>query len=633
MSRTSAPSKSFLPLLFLAILAICFPVSTIAQVDYDEENEYPWSETTDHGPDENVPGWFYNLGITGMRAQLDPARPRTLIVKYVFEGTPADGRVEVDDRILGVEGSLFVEAHQTGYGMDVFGARGPIGEFASALETIQGPGDNGQLALTIERGESRREVQLPVGNDYGSFGPSYPENCPKSARLEQELLHYLLSRQNAEGHWDNPVTDSYATLALLAQGNGEALAAAERCVRHYSTLVPEPDALFNWYAAAAGMMLAEFYQATGADWVPAELEKVRVYLLGSQYTDWPAQVHPEVRFSHPESLPEDGDQQTGGWGHNPGFEGYGPHGQLTAQGALVFAMMRRCGLTIDRERHDSAYSFLARGTGMNGYLWYADGVPDHTEWADMGRTGMAGIANWLSTYPDPNYRVRAIAHARVIGEHPESFPDTHASPPLGMATAAMGTFYMPDAFRSMMDANRWWFALAQCHDDGIYYQPNRDNAGYGGDSRLITTAVTAFIFALPRRNLLVSGKLSHDYDTWADSFAGMDLIDPTRDPDADGRDNFEEWIWGLNPGRPEDGSERAIFTIDRNLGFSYQRRRQGLSGKRFEIELSEDLSSWECDLGANQTAQRLDGDRESVRVDLSSGFRDRDRLFARVRVR
>ena len=57
-----------------------------------------------------------------------------------------------------------------------------------------------------------------------------------------------------------------------------------------------------------------------------------------------------------------------------------------------------------------------------------------------------------------------------------------------------------------MDSNRWWFLLSRCPDGSFYYQPNRDNAGYGADSRLSATAVTAFIFSIPKRSLLLTGK-------------------------------------------------------------------------------------------------------------------------------
>ena len=95
---------------------------------------------------------------------------------------------------------------------------------------------------------------------------------------------------------------------------------------------------------------------------------------------------------------------------------------------------------------------------------------------------------------------------RVIGDHPESFPDTHGSPTMGMAFAALAAHVEPSAFRKLMDANRWWFTLSECTDGTFYYQPNRDNAGYGADSRLSASAVTALILSIPKNSLHLTGK-------------------------------------------------------------------------------------------------------------------------------
>jgi hypothetical protein len=250
--------------------------------------------------------------------------------------------------------------------------------------------------------------------------------------------------------------------------------------------------------------MSEYYLATKEPWLREELQEVYDFLRSSQYTDM-AQINPKAKKSHPGSYPKGKEDSHGGWGHNPGFEGYGPICMLTGQGALAFALLHRCGVKVDRQRHDYAYEFLDRGTGHNGYVWYGDQAAGHQNWADMGRTGAAGLANFLSPYPDAKYRKRALAHARIIGVHPQSFPDTHGSPIMGMGYAAAAASFDAKSFRSLMDANRWWFVLAQCGDGSFYYQPNRDNAGYGADSRLSASAVTAFILSLSKGGLQISG--------------------------------------------------------------------------------------------------------------------------------
>jgi hypothetical protein len=77
---------------------------------------------------------------------------------------------------------------------------------------------------------------------------------------------------------------------------------------------------------------------------------------------------------------------------------------------------------------------------------------------------------------------------------------------MGMGYAAAAASFLPPSFRQLMDTNRWWFALAHCFDGSYYYQPNRDNAGFGSDSRIVASAITAFIFSIPERNLIVTGR-------------------------------------------------------------------------------------------------------------------------------
>ncbi len=494
------------PLTFLCALA--FVPATPGQVHYHPDGQ-PWSNRAGRGPDAVVPGWFYNLGITGLRVELVAEAPTHLVVRYVFAGTPADGKVRVGDHIVGAGRAAFTEPHRNGYGMEVFGAHGPIGAFAIALEASQEKGQ-GKLALDLRRGDKDVGVTLAVGTRHGAFGPDFPADCRKSAKIRADLLAWLLEQQKDDGSFGNPVHDTFAPLALLASGKPEHRAAVERNARRHAatTAARDQSSLINWRYMAAAIVLSEYFLATGERWVLPELEEVRDFLYSSQYLSL-AQVNPKVKESHPDSYPKSERDQHGGWGHNPGFEGYGPIAMITGQGALAFALMARCGIEIDRERHDAAYAFLARATGRNGYVWYEDKVAGHDRWADPGRTGAAGIANRLSPWPGETYAERALRHAQMLGAHPESFPDTHGSPVMGMGYAAMAAAVDPASWRKLMDANRWWFALAQCADGTFYYQPNRDNAGYGDDARMSASAVVAFVLSVPDHSLAVTGRAAN----------------------------------------------------------------------------------------------------------------------------
>jgi len=479
-----------------------------AQVHYHPDGR-PWKQKANRGPDQVVDGWYYNLGVTGIRVELVEDAPTHLVVRHVFDGSPAAKKVQVGDHIVGAGGWGFYEAHRNGYGMKVFGPYGPVFDFANALEKALGSKGRakGRLALTLERDGKKREVTLKLPARHGSYGEAFPADCKKSEAVLEDLLDWLQEQQRDNGSFGSPPDNMFAPLAMLSSGKSKYKKSIERAARFHARTTSAKDhgSLINWRYMSAGIFLSEYYLATKQKWVLKELHEIHDFLMHSQYTD-PSQINPKAYESHPDAVPKKQGKSEGGWGHNPGFEGYGPIAMITGQGALALALMRHCGIGVDQERHDAAYDFLRRGTGRNGYVWYGDEVAGHDRYADMGRTGAAGIACHLSPW-NGDYRERALAHARCIGAHPDSFPDTHGSPTMGMVFAALAANVDPQSFRQLMDKNRWWFTLAQCSDDGtFYYQPNRDNAGYGGDSRLKPSAVTALIFAIPQRNLAITGK-------------------------------------------------------------------------------------------------------------------------------
>ncbi len=496
--------------LFWALFWIAVATPLAAQVHYDTANGSPWNQRANAGPDAEVPGWYYNLGVTGMRAELVEAEPKGLVVRHVFPGSIASGQIEAGDVIVGAGGQLFQSPHRNGYGEEVFGGHGPIMELADALEACQGKKADGKLKLMVRRNGKQGNVVLTVGKTYGSYAPTFPAKCPKSEKILGECLALLMANQNEEGAFGNILADMFAPLALLASGDPKCMPAVtrmvERICRETKPLEQRSDGLVNWFFMSNAIIVSEYYLATGDKRVLPALQQIHDNIAQGQYLDM-AQINPKAKESHPDSFPKGPRDSHGGWGHNPGFEGYGPISMLTGQGALAYSLMQRCGIKVDRQRHDAAYDFLQRGTGPNGYVWYGDtigGSPDG--WADMGRTGAAGIANVLSPYPEAIYRERATAHARVIGLHPQSFPDTHASPMMGMAYTALAANVDQQSFRSLMDSNRWWFTMAQCSDGTFYYQPNRDNAGYGDTNRAMASAVVAFIYSIPKQSLVITGK-------------------------------------------------------------------------------------------------------------------------------
>lgn len=500
-------AKPPLRLLLLALVPVVEARAVAAPQVHHHPDGRPWSRRADRGPDAEVPGWFYQLGVTGIRVKLDDEHPARLIVGHVFDGSPAEGVIEVGDHITGAGGEAFEVPHRNGYGMEVFGPRGPIEDFAEALSTVLLDPKATRLAVAIERDGDPRDVKLKLGRRT-TFGADFPKSCSYTPDVLPGLLETLRAAQRDDGSFGGELANTFAPLALLAGGERRDLAAVERAARfHASHTSREDDAsLVNWRYTAAGIVLSEWYLASGDRWVLEELAEVRDFLLASQYMSLD-EVSPRVRDSHPDSYPTDAAQQHGGWGHNKGFEGYGPIAMVTGQGALAFALMERCGVEVDDGRQRAAYAFLERGTGPNGYTWYGDEVANPEGWADMGRTGAAACAFAASRLDErPVHLELARKQATLMGEEAGSFPDTHGSPLMGMGYGAAGAMAaLPGAYDRLMAANRWWFVLADCGDGTFHYQPNRDNAGYGPRARLEATAVVAFVLLARKRSLAMLG--------------------------------------------------------------------------------------------------------------------------------
>jgi len=488
-----------LPLLFASLA----PGLLAAQVHHYPDGR-PWTDQADSGPDAEVEGWLYNLGVSGIRVRLVEEEPTHLVVGHVFEGSAADGKVRVGDHIVGARARDFDTPHRNGYGMDVFGPEGPIEDFAAAVERAL-RSKRRKLEITIARDGNRKNLELELPTRVEPYARSFPFDCDRTESVREHLYEYLVENQKEDGSFGSPVHDTFAPLALLSSGERKYRKAVERNVRFHARNTSTEDSswLVNWKYMAAAIVLSEWYLETGERWVIDELQEVYDFLCTTQYLDL-SQVSEKVKETHPHAYPKNASQQHGGWGHNPGFEGYGPIAMITAQGALAFSMMGKCGIEIDEARHRAAYQFLRRGTGSNGYLWYNDSAAGEQDWADMGRTGASGIAHLMSPFRE--HKKLAKKHIAIMAEKPDSFPDTHAAPLMGMGYGALGAFGDRKAFERLMGANRWWFLLAECPDGSFHYQPNRDNHMYGSDSRLLASAVTAFIYSLPQKGLVMTGK-------------------------------------------------------------------------------------------------------------------------------
>ena len=172
-------------ILCLSLVSIA---STAHAIDWDETDKYPWGKQT-KGYEQVVGAFYMTLGPTGIRAKYIDGSRNTMVVMYVFENSPAAGKIKAGDVITGVNGNGFttsvIKYKEAG---DDGGYSGPLMEFGQAIETAQV--GNGIIPVTVLRLKETLDFDLTITKT-GTFSDTYPFNCPKTDALLPKLIKFI----------------------------------------------------------------------------------------------------------------------------------------------------------------------------------------------------------------------------------------------------------------------------------------------------------------------------------------------------------------------------------------------------------------------------------------------------------
>ena len=254
-----------------ASIAFClFFVCASAQGVMQGKDDYPWGCTIDSEWDKPVMAkypngnWFLNLGPTGIRAKINPETPKQLLVMFVFQDnkSPAAGKINIGDVIVGANGKKFATEHKFGRRGDKQGWSGPLLELAYAMEDSQG--DDGKLDLMIipKKGGSQTTVTLKL-KKVGRFSPTWPYDCDRSNRLYIQLCEYLM----ADRKWGRgmaPHEKAHALLALMASGEQRYLSVVKDIMERKKNGRHSPDAtnFASWFWGFESIVIGEWYLLT-----------------------------------------------------------------------------------------------------------------------------------------------------------------------------------------------------------------------------------------------------------------------------------------------------------------------------------------------------------------------------------
>jgi hypothetical protein len=427
----------------------------------------------------------YNLGPTGALGWMYvesgmTEEARQILITKVEKGSPADGKLEVGDVILGVFGQPFTTDARRTFGL-------AIGRAEAA---------DGVLPLTVWRSNKTETVILQL-QVMGAYSETSPYNCPKAAKILEQGLAVIAKNigKDARFHINE--------LALLASGKPEYLDLVRKRAQEVAAGTPDGEALWSksnhggmhaWGHGYSNLFLCEYYLATGDK-----------------------SVLPAIR-SYTTTIAR-GQGHFGTWGHGyvpPTKDGklHGPvppYGPVNASGLPCFVsiiLALKCGLE-DPEllpAIDRANQFFGYYSGK-GSIPYGEHRPGPVH-DDNGKSSMTAVAFTLEgRKPEAQFfakMVTASYESREWGHTGNGF-----SYLWGPIAANCGG---PKAMAAFMKELRWYYDLARRWDGAFV------NVGTGGGTSSAYYAISAtgsymLGYAVPLKKLAITGRNAQS-DLW-----------------------------------------------------------------------------------------------------------------------
>lgn len=420
-------------------------------------------------------GCQLNMGPTGARAWM---RGYHLVVVSVDQGSPSYEILQPLDVVIGADGVDFGKENDP---------RITLGGAIGRAEA-----DGSPLKLMVMRGKKIMTLGVPL-KVFGEYAEHWPYNCEKSNRILDLACRSLLHAQLPSGEivTDGGMGTSLGGLLMLASNDPKYLDGARRAA--YSVAGEDRGAegkKGNWSAGYDGVLLAEYYLATGDDSVLGGLKEIVAQICRGQMS-------------------------SGGWGHNTPHGAYGTLNQVGIICSMALVLAKECGIEVDSEVMDKSLELFGSYAQL-GAVPYGDMHPYFRNLDANGRNASAAILMHLAGQSEKRDDYAASV-AESYWEREEGHTGGYFSIIWGpLATSMAGK----DKLKTFMDYQKWYYNLARTWRGELvmlpYYEAltRFDGNSYnhaGGD---FTTGGMSLAFALPHQKLRILGAkksvFSHD---------------------------------------------------------------------------------------------------------------------------
>lgn len=403
-----------------------------------------------------------NMGPIGATAWM---RGYHFVVMSIQHGSPGHGRLMLGDVVIGLENQTF--------GPDV----DPRMTLGNAIDRAQASGQPLALAVLREGKATVVKIDLP---QWGAFGPTWPENCAKSDAILEQAAQSLLDTQmpNGDQITDGATGTFFSGLLFLATGEAKYLDAARRAAYNAARMDYTTISYNNWAMGYGGILLAEYYLATGDDTVLPKLAELASMIAAGQ-------------------------MRCGTWGHKSPAEGYGALNQPGITCAIALALARECGVPIDEAALNRALDFFAR-FAATGAVPYGDHFPSNGL-DDNGRNATAAILFHLVGRDE-----EARAFVAPVAESYWNREQGHTGGFFSMMWGPLAVQLAGDAtLQKFLDYQKWYYELIRRWNGELTFLPYKealtrfDDSTYIGITTRVTTGGLGLVFAMPRHKLRI----------------------------------------------------------------------------------------------------------------------------------
>ncbi len=440
--------------------AACCVTSAMAAEYYKEPQLYGLR------PNPGTENELGPIGVTGIEARIGKGVQVT--VETVQPGTPASGKFDKGDIILGVNG---VE----------LAGRNPLPILGSALTDAEA--SDGKLTFEIQAakgGNSNISITIPV---LGAYGKTFPLNCEKSKKIIQGAAEFYAGKDRLKKH---SFLNGLECLFLLSTGDDHYVPR----VKEYFSQFLGPDGRvkgigrMTWDNGYNGVACAEYYLRTGDRSVLPILQyycddaKLR-QLYGIGWNHWDFGFRPSY-------------ESGGGMIHSAGN-----------QVLLTLVLGKVCGVDVDEKTLLGSLQHWYRFAG-HGAIPVADQRPWHI-FRSGGRDGATAAVMHVASGAKGNTAIYKKAEEAFAMSAITSWPSRNFSWEViweSLATPYM-LEYNPGMYYQWQQRFRWQYDLYRTPSGAFHFHRDHDSLDPIDEGICLALAFTA-----PLKTLHITGARS-----------------------------------------------------------------------------------------------------------------------------